>query len=90
MWDPKQPYEPKALFTSEQCESFIVKMMPAIMQADLGDMRFAVKKTLLPCLLAMGNQISYELFISNVFETLRKFVSDSVWGVRKACLEIMP
>jgi hypothetical protein len=65
-------------------------MMPAIMQADLADMRFAVKKTLLPCLLAMASQISYELFISNVFETLRKFVGDSVWGVRKACLEVMP
>ena len=62
-WDPNINHDPTSLFNSEQCESFIVKMMPAIMQNDLGDMRFAVKKTLLPCLLAMGNQISYELFI---------------------------
>jgi hypothetical protein len=92
MYDPNKPKEPSAmsLFSPVQCEHFITKVLPQILEDDLGDMRFAVKKTLLPCLLAIGNQISYELFITNVFDTFRKFVGDSVWGVRKACLEVMP
>lgn len=53
-------------------------------------MLFKVKKTLLPCLLAVGNHISYELFVKHVFDTFSTFCSDQIWGVRKVCLEVLP
>ena len=53
-------------------------------------MLFKVKKTLLPCLLAVGNHIKYDAWLKHTFETFKAFTSDQIWGVRKVCLEVMP
>ena len=65
-------------------------MLPDLLCNDLDDMRVAVKKLILPCLLALSHQISYEIFLSHVFENFKKLISDTVWGVRKVCLEVLP
>jgi hypothetical protein len=53
-------------------------------------MLFKVKKTLMPCLLAVGNHIKYDSWIKHVYETFKKFTADPIWGVRKVCLEVLP
>ena len=53
-------------------------------------MLFKVKKTLLPCLLAVGNHIKYDSWLKHVFETFKTFSVDQIWGVRKVCLEVLP
>jgi len=53
-------------------------------------MLFKVKKTLLPCLLAVGSHVKYELFLKHVYDTFATFSADHIWGVRKVCLEVLP
>jgi hypothetical protein len=86
--EKKEPFRP--LFESQHCETFIKTHLPAIMGKEGSAMLFKVKKTLMPCLLAVGNHISYESWIKHVYETFKKFTADPIWGVRKVCLEVMP
>jgi hypothetical protein len=69
--DKKEEEDPAAetLFGPKQCEVFISKHLPIMLGKEKAPMLFKVKKTLLPCLLAVGNHISYELFVRHVFET---------------------
>jgi len=50
---------------------------------------FKVKRQLLPCLVAVGLQLEYDLFIKHTFDTFKVFSSDCIWGVRKICLEVL-
>jgi hypothetical protein len=78
------------LFEASQCETFIKTHLPAILGKEGSAMLFKVKKTLMPCLLAVGNHIKYDSWIKHVYETFKKFTVDPIWGVRKVCLEVLP
>lgn len=64
-WDANKPTfpEPISLFDKKQCDLFISQMFPKIVGKDWSIVIFKVKKTLLPCLLAVGNHIKYDSFI---------------------------
>lgn len=45
---------------------------------------------MLPCLLALAKHIDYEVFQNKVLATYMNFASDSIWGVRRVCIELLP
>ena len=51
---------------------------------------FKIKKQMLPCLLAISKHIDPAEFKSKVLATYMQFSVDSIWGVRRVCIELLP
>lgn len=73
-------------FTKKECMIFLSTSFAAFMDGAL----FKIKKQMLPCLLAVSKHIDYEEFQSKVLATYMQFASDSIWGVRRVCIELLP
>ena len=41
-------------------------------------------------MLAITKHIEYSEFLSKVLATYMTFASDSIWGVRRVCIELLP
>lgn len=73
-------------FTKKECMIFLNTSFAAFMDGAL----FKIKKQMLPCLLAITKHIDYSEFLSKVLATYMTFASDSIWGVRRVCIELLP
>lgn len=51
---------------------------------------FKIKKQMLPCLLAISKHVDYKVFLSKVMGTYMNFSKDTIWGVRRVCIELLP
>jgi hypothetical protein len=49
-----------SLFNSELCNIFLEEFLPVVVPSREAPMLFKTKKALLPCLLAIGEHLSYE------------------------------
>jgi len=51
---------------------------------------FKIKKQMVPSLLAIAKHIDYSEFQSKVLGTYMQFGGDSIWGVRRVTIEMLP
>ena len=73
-------------FAKKECMVFLNSSFDSFMDGAL----FKVKKQMLPCLLAVAKHIDYSDFQSKVLKTYMAFASDSIWGVRRVSIELLP
>ena len=73
-------------FTKKECMIFLNTSFNTFMDGAL----FKIKKQMLPCLLAISKHIEYSEFLTKVLGTYMAFASDSIWGVRRVCIELLP
>ena len=73
-------------FTKKECMIFLSTSFPVFMEGAL----FKIKKQMLPCLLAITKHIDYSEFLTKVLGTYMTFSADSIWGVRRVCIELLP
>ena len=73
-------------FAKKECMVFLNSSFESFMDGAL----FKVKKQMLPCLLAVAKHIDYADFQSKVLKTYMAFASDSIWGVRRVSIELLP
>jgi len=52
-------------------------------------MLFKIKRFLLPALISISKQLDYKDFIDHVYSVFKLFITDEIWGVRKAGIECM-
>ena len=51
---------------------------------------FKIKKQMIPTLLAIAKHIDYTNFQQKVLATYMTFATDSIWGVRRVAIEMLP
>ena len=73
-------------FTKKECMIFLNTSFTSFMEGAL----FKIKKQMMPCLLAISKHIDYAEFQNKVLATYMTFASDSIWGVRRVCIELLP
>ena len=56
-----------SLFNSELCNIFLEEFLPTIVPSREAPMLFKTKKALLPCLLAIGEHLTYEQWVQHVY-----------------------
>ncbi len=73
------------LFGGKQCLLFVSSFYGQLLDGAL----FKVKKFMIPCMLALVKHIPYELFKEKFVTQFIKFNVDTIWGVRRVCIENM-
>lgn len=73
------------LFGGKQCMLFVSSFYGQLLDGAL----FKVKKFMIPCMLALVKHIPYELFTEKFVTQFIKFNVDTIWGVRRVCIENM-
>lgn len=73
-------------FGKKECMVFLNSNFASFMENAL----FKIKKRMLPCLLALSKQIDYSDFKDKVLTTYMEFSKDSIWGVRRVAIELLP
>ena len=73
-------------FGAKECMVFLQSIFQPFLEGAL----FKTKKQILPCLLAISKHVDYSVFKSKVLATYMQFSSDSIWGVRRVAIELLP
>jgi hypothetical protein len=50
-------------------------------------MGFKIKRFLLPAMISISKHLEYEMFLTEVYSVYQTFITDEIWGVRKASID---
>lgn len=78
-----QKFSEADIFLKEECTLFLDTFVDDL-KADMG---FKIKRFLLPALISMTKHLDYDMFKSSVYPVFQTFVTDEIWGTRKAAID---
>ena len=73
-------------FGKKECMVFLQSSFDSFMDGAL----FKIKKQMIPSLLAIAKHIDYADFQEKVLATYMEFAADTIWGVRRVAIELLP
>lgn len=78
-----QKFADDGIFGKEECTVFLEQYIGEIKE----DMGFKIKRFLLPAMISISKHLEYEMFLTEVYSVYQTFITDEIWGVRKASID---
>lgn len=78
-----QKFADDGIFGKDECTHFLENYVQEIKF----DMGFKIKRFLLPALISISKHLDHAVFLDQVYAVFHLFITDEVWGVRKAAIE---